>query len=170
MRHAKQVTERSLFWPGFALSLLLLGMVSCGALSMLLNINPIQIAQIRSGQESWYPPEPTPDFLPEDDQPLDDSSTVAAFGIGQQVQNLTNSRVNVRRSPGYLGKADDDILYQVMPSAEMEILDEPAEMDGLTWWQIRYDVDQGDVIEGWVAEATASGVQILGDSLISREP
>jgi len=137
---------------------------------MLLNINPIQIAQIRGSQESWYPPEPTPELQPEDDRQSEEVPGVALFGIGQQVQNLTNSRVNVRRSPGYLGKTDDDILYQVMPSAEMDILDEPAEADGLTWWHIRYAVDQNDVIEGWVAEATASGVQILGDSLIRREP
>jgi len=152
-------TQRSMFWPGFSLSLLLLGILSCGGLSMLLNINPIRLAQIRGQQVSWEPSEPIPDVLSENDIQVQG----AEFQIGQRVQNLTNSRVNIRRSPGYLGKSDDDILFQVVPEAEMEILAAPESVDGLQWWHILYVANPETVIEGWVAEATASGVQILGN-------
>jgi hypothetical protein len=72
--------------------------------------------------------------------------------------------VNIRQTPGYLGKPRDDILVQMEPGDRVEILGESVLADGLTWWQIRYRPQSGRTTEGWVAEATASGVQILGYS------
>ena len=78
------------------------------------------------------------------------------------MRNVTTSRVNLRRTPGYLGKPNDDVLAQTRPGESMQILGDNAQVDGLTWWRILYVADGRGAVEGWVAEATASGVQILG--------
>nr|HRJ42291.1 hypothetical protein [Caldilineaceae bacterium] len=79
---------------------------------------------------------------------------------GSPARNVASSRVNIRRTPGYLGKGDDDILAQMEPGASVAILEWPQAADQLTWWHIRANTPTGP-IEGWVAESTASGVQIL---------
>ena len=93
--------------------------------------------------------------------PAASASTEARFAPGSAVRNVTNSRVNIRTTPGYLGKPAADIIGQVAPGASMTVLGDAQSADNLVWWRIRYDAPDG-AIEGWVAEATASGVQILG--------
>ena len=80
-----------------------------------------------------------------------------AFRVGQTVRNITTSPVNIRQSPGYLGKLPSDVINVIRPGDTLEIVAGPNPGDKLTWWRIRYNGT-----EGWVAEATASGVQILG--------
>jgi hypothetical protein len=50
----------------------------------------------------------------------------------------------------------------LQPAAAAVVLGENQLADSLTWWQVRATLDNGQEVEGWVAEATASGVQILG--------
>ena len=83
------------------------------------------------------------------------------FYAGQRVQNVTNSRVNLRTMPGYQNKPADDVLDQLRPGDGVEILGQAESKDGLLWWHVRYQHPDGRVIEGWVAQATASGVTIL---------
>ena len=83
------------------------------------------------------------------------------FVPGQQARNATSSRVNIRRTPGYLSKRADDVIGQIQPGERVEIIGPPMGADNLLWWQIRYPTATGQTIEGWVAEATASGVVIL---------
>ena len=85
------------------------------------------------------------------------------FTPGQTVRNVTNSRVNVRAAPGFLSKPPEDVLGVLAPGATLEILGESAAADNLVWWRIRARAPDGAPLEGWVAEATASGVQILGE-------
>jgi hypothetical protein len=73
-----------------------------------------------------------------------------------QARNITGTRVNVRRTPGHLGKPDDDVLLQVQPGEVLTILGDVASANGLTWHRVAVNGS-----EGWVAESTASGVQIL---------
>jgi hypothetical protein len=70
---------------------------------------------------------------------------------------MTGSRVNLRQTPGHVGKASSDVLTQLSPGDAVVILGETTSADNLAWWRVAY---QG--MEGWVAEATASGVEILG--------
>jgi hypothetical protein len=90
------------------------------------------------------------------------NTAVGVFLIGDRVRNITSSRVNIRREPGYLSKSSDDIIGQALPGEAMTILAGPATADNLAWWRIRYTSSRGMAIDGWMAEATASGVQILG--------
>lgn len=127
-------------------------------------INRLDLAALQGEQKGWTPPPvtatPTPD-------PAVASASVqppadGAFVLGQTTRNVTNSRVNIRQTPGHLSKPNGDIVAQMAPGEQVEIIGGPASADNLLWWQVRYRAADGQTVEGWVAEATASGVQILG--------
>ncbi|GIV76362.1 SH3 domain-containing protein [Litorilinea aerophila] len=154
--------RRSWFWPGFLAGFLLLSLLSCGGLAMAMGIDTLDLAELQAGQAAWTPPAVTPTPVPAvqaDSTP--GMATGGTFQIGDRVRNVTTSRVNIRQVPGYLGKPEGDILAQAMPGDEVEILGGRAVADGLVWWRVRYVTGDGRVIDGWMAEATASGVQIL---------
>jgi hypothetical protein len=65
--------------------------------------------------------------------------------------------VNMRKSPGYLGK--DDTLDRVakVPCGEyVEIIDGPQNKDGLRWWYVLWNG-----YKGWMADHTGKGRLIL---------
>jgi hypothetical protein len=155
---------RSLFWPGFILGFLLLTVASCGGIALATGINRLSLADLQSGGRAWTPPQvtATPVVTPAPaDQPLI-GEPGGAFTVGQRLRNVTVSQVNIRAVPGYLSKPAGDVIGQVPPSGAIEIIGGRALADGLTWWFIRYTAPNGTAIDGWIAEATASGVQILG--------
>jgi hypothetical protein len=157
---------RSLFWPGFIAGFLLLTLLSLGGLAMLAGVTPLRIGELQTQAGSWTPPPapPTAEVVeqPAADPALADQDTPAGFAVGDSLRNITPSQVNIRRTPGYLSKPEGDVVGQVAPNQSVELLGGRAAADNLTWWYIRYRTPGGQVIEGWIAEATASGVQILG--------
>ncbi len=158
----KRTGPRSLFWPGFALGFLLLSAITCGGLGAAVGLNR-SLAAFQGGPE-WTPPPipPTPEIVQEPEGAIGEApGPGATFYAGQQVRNATNSRVNVRRTPGYQGKPGDDVVAQLQPEDVLEILGESAAADNLMWWSVRFTDTAGQPQQGWVAEATASGVQIL---------
>lgn len=159
-----RVSSRRRFWFGFFTSFLLLSVASCGGLVLSTGLNRFDLASLQGGEAAWSPPLVTPTTTP--DPALAGTTTdqggAGVFTIGQQVQNITNSRVNLRQTPGHLGKPDNDILVQIQPGDRMTIVGGPATADNLVWWLMEYTAADGRAIEGWAAEATASGVQILG--------
>ena len=157
--------RRSRFWLGFVLGFVLLAVASCGGLGLGLGLNRISLADIRGEGVAWTPPPVTPTAAVAEVEgaasaPVPGVST--RFAAGQIVRNLTNSRVNIRATPGYLGKGPADIIGQVQPGATVQIVGDSTLADNLAWWHIRYATPGGSA-DGWVAEATASGVQILGE-------
>ncbi|MCB0185928.1 MAG: SH3 domain-containing protein [Caldilineaceae bacterium] len=152
----------SFFWPGFAAGFLLLSMLSCGGLAVATGLNRIDLEDIQGNGAVWTPPAviPTATLDASSEQPLPVADGL--FSLTEVVRNITTSRVNIRQSPGHQGKPPTDIIAQVEPGAQMTIVGGPAPADNLTWWLIRYQSGDGRSIEGWVAEATQSGVQILG--------
>ena len=156
-------SPRSLFWIAFAIGFVLLALASCGGVAMLVGLDNISLADLQSSGPVWTPP-PAPTPLPADATRPSGSAQPGLpadrLQAGGPARNVTNSRVNIRRIPGYLGKGDDDILGRMEPGASVTILDGPQTADQLVWWYIRYAGPGGNV-EGWVAESTASGVQIL---------
>lgn len=152
----------NLFWPGFATAFLLLTIASCGGVVLATGINRIDL---QSTGQVWTPPvvTATPVVTP---APAEESTTIGeaggAFTMGQQLFNITASQVNIRAVPGYLSKPNGDVIGQVPPGARVEVIGGRSFADGLTWWLIRYTAPDGATIDGWIAEATASGVQILG--------
>ena len=78
------------------------------------------------------------------------------FKPGDRAVNAAEVPVNLRRTPGYLNKPASDRLTLVPAEAALTIIAGPALVDGLTWWTVRWQ-DQ----EGWMAEKRASGGPIL---------
>ena len=154
---------RSLYIPGFVLGFLLLSAITCGGSLYAAGIDAGRIAELRSDSTVWTPP-PTPTLNPVAvaTPVAGDTTSDHTFVAGDVPRNITSSLVNIRSSPGYLGKASDDVVAQVVPGQQVEILDGPQSGDGLLWWHVRL-MDEGRPAEGWIAEATGSGVQILGD-------
>jgi hypothetical protein len=161
---------RALFWPGFALGFLLLASLTCGISAAALGLNRISLEDLRGGTgPAWTPSPITPTPVVAEANPQDEAGAngigagSTRFAAGQTVRNVTNSRVNIRISPGYLGKAANDVIGQVGPSETLQILGDPTAADDLIWWHVQ-TTSSGQPLVGWVAEQTASGVQILGES------
>jgi hypothetical protein len=126
---------------------------------MTLGLNRLDLADLQHNGPAWtpQPATPTTEGAPAAGNDATPASNQGAgsFQPSQVIHNLT--AVNVRRTPGYLGKLTTDVVTVVKPGESLEIIEGPTPMDKLNWWHIRYNG-----IDGWVAEATASGVQILG--------
>ncbi len=154
--HSRRRPSRSFFWLGFVIGFTLLTLASCGGLVLSLGLNRLSLSDLTGSSSAWTPPTllPTPE-LPAPAAPVTEGG---AFVAGQTVRNVTGSRVNVRATPGHLGKPASDILLQISPGEQLVILGEAAQANNLTWQRVRVNG-----VEGWVAEATASGVQILGE-------
>ena len=121
---------------------------------------------------SWTPPPPTvaPTITPAPTATPPPTATTSsstpatqatptgalAFKIGDMVTNVNKGVVNLRRTPGYLGKANSDRTGLVASGQPLRIIGGPAQKDELVWWQVQW----GDKA-GWMAERTASGVLIL---------
>lgn len=155
---------RSLFWPGFVAGFMLLAGMSCGGVVAATGISRLNLADLQDPNTAWTPPPVTPTPVAQAEVPAEEApqDSGGIYQAGDVVRNITTSNVNIRAVPGYLSKPDGDIVAQVRPGESVQILGNRTLADNLVWWQIRYQAPDGAVIEGWVAEATASGVQILG--------
>ncbi len=161
----RQVSRRrSLFLPGFVLGFLVLTALTCGGSLYAAGIDGGRLAVLRNGGAVWTPP-PTPlaTIVEQPPTATDQWTSDATFRRGERPRNVTASQVNVRSSPGYLGKPSGDVIAQAAPGDQVEIVEGPETADGLVWWLVRLQQEDGGSTEGWMAEATASGVQILGE-------
>ncbi len=73
----------------------------------------------------------------------------------------THTIVNLRATPGYLGKDLSDVLGQIAYGASVTILGAAKTQDDLVWWPVRAQLTDGSTVEGWAAES------IPGQLLIS---
>lgn len=129
-----------------------------------LGFNRMSLAEIQGNGIAWTPgpvtPSPAaPEIAAAAAQTTGGVST--RFAAGQTVRNLTNSRVNIRSTPGYLSKPTADIVATLPPGQTITLTGDSQRVDNLVWWGVQTTVG-GQTVEGWIAEATASGVQILG--------
>jgi hypothetical protein len=153
------------FWPGFFTGVLLLSLVTCGGLAFLSGVVNLEMASFQQQGLAWTPPPLTPTTSISETTTVDSGNSVntaaGAFRTGDIVRNITSSRVNIRREPGYLSKPAGDIIGQALPDQAVTILEGPVTSDNLAWWRVRHTSSGGLTTDGWMAEATASGVQIL---------
>ncbi|MGL4648702.1 MAG: SH3 domain-containing protein [Caldilineaceae bacterium] len=151
---------RGRFWLGFALGFALLTIASCSGVALTLGFGRLSLAELRGDGVVWTAPTliPTPAAaLAAEGAAPEVTSGVGRFVAGALARNITGTRVNVRRTPGHLGKPASDVLAQIEPGEQVEILGETTQADNLIWYRVLFAG-----AEGWVAESTASGVQILG--------
>lgn len=142
---------------------MLLAGMSCGGAVVATGITNINLAGLQESGTAWSPPAVTATPIAQEQVPAEGAADSGGlYQTGDVVRNITSGNVNIRAVPGYLGKPDGDVLAQVLPGEALQILGSRSVADNLIWWQIRYQPSGGGVVEGWVAEATASGVQILG--------
>jgi hypothetical protein len=69
--------------------------------------------------------------------------------------------VRMRRSPGYAGKAPEDVLAEFAAGSELTVIGGPQTADGLIWWQLRGSDVRGVTVEGWMAETAPGGAALL---------
>lgn len=158
--------RRTYFWLAFALTFTLLTLASCGGVAALIGFDDLSFADFQTTGPVWTPPAAATSPVVSS---TEDTGAAAAptslpssrFQPGGRAENATSSRVNIRRAPGYLNKPEDDILRQMQPGESVEIAGWSRSVDNLIWWPIRYQSADGATVEGWVAESTESGVQIL---------
>lgn len=156
---------RSLFWPGFIIGMILMTGVSCLGLSAVLGISGSTIADLRDNSGPvWTPPPPTPTPATElaQSRQLSTDRSQYKFLIGDSAQNIATGLVRIRQSPGTRDKPESDIITRAQPGDVFAIVDGPEQADGLLWWKVRYGTAEGTTIEGWMAEATANGIAIMG--------
>ncbi|MEI2691843.1 MAG: hypothetical protein V9H69_19930 [Anaerolineae bacterium] len=101
---------------------------------------------------SWTP---GPD-LPTAAASLPGSPSTASFVLGEPVRNANAGPVNLRRSAGFRSKPANDVLAVASAGQVGEIAGGPQEADGLTWWLVRFNGQ-----EGWMAERSSQGVILL---------
>jgi len=78
------------------------------------------------------------------------------FAAGARVVNASAGSVNLRRTPGFQNKPDDDVLLGVPSGSQGTLIDGPQSADGLKWWRVRF----GDH-EGWMAQQSSRGLLLL---------
>lgn len=81
-----------------------------------------------------------------------------AIGPGTAVRALMAARI--RRTPGYLGKPDNDVLGEAVTGSVWAVLAGPSRVDDLTWWEIEGESTTG-ALRGWVAETAPGGLRLF---------
>jgi hypothetical protein len=66
---------------------------------------------------------------------------------------VTQTIVNLRRTPGHLGKPGGDVITALAQGAAAVVTGAAQDVDGLTWWPVRVTLPDGAALEGWVAQA-----------------
>ncbi len=153
---------------GFGAGLFLFGLTLC---TIGIFILPTLASEwnVASGPgEFWTPPTTTtntpspgpvpPRILSPTPMPTASISAPATFTfeIGDSAVNAHTGTVNLRKTPGYIGKTPSDRVALIPNGGVVIILAGPEQVDELTWWFVSWK-DK----EGWMAERRSSGGEIL---------
>ena len=92
-----------------------------------------------------------------------ETADVVTYTVGASVTNISPFDVNVRRSPGWVGKPDTDVAALVPSKALLRLAEGPAQADGLSWWRVTGV--ENPAIDGWMAEVSPAGARLLAPAL-----
>ena len=81
------------------------------------------------------------------------------FEIGELVRAADHLRV--RRSPGYLGKGNDDTVGDFVADTTLNIIEGPQRKDNLDWWRVGGISLSVREIVGWVAQKSPNGIVLV---------
>ena len=77
--------------------------------------------------------------------------------------------VNLRRTPGYIGKTADDRVGDLQPGQTVSVLDASSTVvDGLVWWRVQVQ-DVQPALQGWLAQAGPDGMPLV-ERVSGEEP
>lgn len=76
---------------------------------------------------------------------------------------MTVAFVRLRRTPGYMNKAADDVIADIWQGTVAVIISGPKEVDDLKWWEVETQEISGKGVRGWMAENAPGGVPLLGE-------
>jgi hypothetical protein len=143
----RQSKDRTWLWAGLAFVLLSV----CGLTGLLLAVSGGQLPDIGNGP-SWTPP------AAEAGGAAQAERLPATIGLaaGGKVVNASAGRVRLRKSPGFQNKPPDDVIATISAGSQGEVIDGPQQADGLQWWLVRFDGQ-----EGWMAERSNQGILLL---------
>lgn len=139
-------TKRTLPWALITFAALVL----CSLATLLIMLTGGNLDEFKSGRPSWTPVAPAGEIVQAS------SPDGQSFASGDSVSIAYSGGVNLRRTPGYQNKPAGDTLRTVNGGATGTITGGPVELDGLRWWQVRFDAD-----EGWMAERSSQGRLLL---------
>lgn len=88
--------------------------------------------------------------------------------VGGRVRTLQSARM--RQSPGYQDKPANDVIVELTPDVEGDVIAGPEARDGLTWWRLSVPSLPRAVRMGWVAEVAPNGVLLLEAMPAVRPP
>jgi murein DD-endopeptidase MepM/ murein hydrolase activator NlpD len=72
--------------------------------------------------------------------------------------------LRVRQSPGFLAKAESDVLGQFEPRTTLYMQEGPRSADNIAWWRVS-GVAQVGKLSGWVAQSATNGATLVGRAL-----
>lgn len=137
--------KRTLPWALLTFAALAL----CSLVTLMLLVTGGNLDEFRPGP-SWTPVAPAAEIV-QANRPDGQS-----FAAGDRITIAYAGGVNLRRTPGYQNKPAGDALRTVNGGATGTITAGPVDLDGLRWWQVRFDAD-----EGWMAERSSQGRLLL---------
>jgi murein DD-endopeptidase MepM/ murein hydrolase activator NlpD len=91
----------------------------------------------------------------------------ASYRRGNRLKVLGS--VNLRRSPGYVGKPVDDRVAELQPGQQVVVIEDgTSQTDALIWWKVQVAESQPPVV-GWLAQFGPDGAPLV-ELLASEEP
>ena len=100
--------------------------------------------------------------------PVPSTAQIKTYSVADMVVNISGDIVNLRNSPGYVGKPASDVISQLPDQAALVVKEGPRDADGLVWWKVSGSVPGASRVEGWLAEAAPNGVRLMAPSQFSR--
>ena len=83
----------------------------------------------------------------------------------------TTDIVNMRRSPGYVGKPSNDVVAQIPRGTTLELVGASARtVDSLTWWNLTGKLADGRTVTGWLAQFSQNGTPLLQKTATPPDP
>lgn len=96
-------------------------------------------------------------------KPLQTNNTTPNYlyigGFGYITNNTPE--VNMRSSPGYLDKPNNDVITKIPSGSVVKIASGPEQFDSLIWWYVSWEGH-----EGWIAEYNANGLLLLAPGIL----
>lgn len=121
--------------------------------------DPNGVAILAAGAPTAPPPAPTP---------VPSTAQIHTYSVGDMVVNISGDIVNLRSSPGYVGKPASDVVSHLPDRTALMVREGPRDADKLVWWKVSGSVAESGRVEGWLAEAAPSGVRLMAPSQYSR--